>query len=361
MTTHESRSFRRPRAAVALSLALLAAPAASFAQSSPPKVDAATTSAARRLMEDGLKDFDAGRLAAALDKLSRADQLVGLPSTGYHLARTQIRLGKLVEASEKLLAVVLIELDASATPVQHKAQADAEREIAALTPRIPSLELVVEPAAPDAAVTLDGAPVPTALLGVARPVNPGAHRVVVERRGQTTSKDVALTESESQRVVVAPPVVAAPSTLEAPPPTPVSTPATSSPFGTPSPAAPSTPAPSPAGADGSPGLRVGGGVLLGLGGAGLAAAGILGLVTNSTVNDLTACTDDQTCTRAEQKGFYDKAIGQQTGAFVALGVGAALAATGGVMLYLGRGDAPSSTPSTALVLSPSSSGVRLRW
>ena len=57
---------------------------------------------------------------------------------------------------------------------QRQAKADAATELAALRPRVPTLVVQVSGAdAKDVEVTVDGAKVPSSLLVVPRPVNPG--------------------------------------------------------------------------------------------------------------------------------------------------------------------------------------------
>jgi len=350
---------------------LVAAPARAEA---PPNVDAETKSAARVLTENGLTLFDAGKYSEAVDKLSRADDLVRLPTTGLALARAYLKVGKLVEASEKLFSVTRISLDASAAPAQRKAQETAEKERKELAPRIPTLELSLEPDDPAATVTVDGKPLVRALLGVRRPTNPGARLIEVTSSGGVVRRQVTLAERAAERVVVkpAPPApvanaeatpaaVTPPPDAASPPPPAASTVAstaphagvTAAPMAAPTAASPDAPRTSP--------LAITGGVLLGVGGAGLAAAGALGLFTMSTVNDLEVCSADPACTRDDQVSLRDRASGQQTGAFVALGIGAAIAATGGVLLVLAPSSKAPSTAATALVVGPTGVGLKLRF
>ncbi len=110
-------------------------------------------------------------------------------------------------------------------------------------------------------------------------------------------------------------------------------------------------------------MRVVGGILTGLGGAALVTGGIFGLMTQSTVNDLVACTDDPACTRAEQEAFYDQATARQRNTFLALGVGAGVAATGGVLLVLAPSsdDAKAKAAQSSFRLSPTGASFRYVW
>lgn len=116
-------------------------------------------------------------------------------------------------------------------------------------------------------------------------------------------------------------------------------------------------------------MRVTGGILTALGGAGLAVGGVMGLITMNTVGDLTACNDNPACKSAEQSAFYDKAVNQQTGAFVALGIGGGLALTGIVLLAVSSEPAVSSDPErsapgntrTSFFLSPTGGRLLVAW
>ncbi len=356
-------SVRRPLF-VATSLALLFATAPSFAQA-PVVVDDATRSAARTLTEQGLSLFDSRQFEAALDMLSRADDLVRLPTTGLNLARTYAQVGKLVEASEKYLAVTKLELDESVAPAQRKAQGTAAAERAALLPRLASLEIAVEPAAPNAVVTLDDHPVPKALIGIRRPANPGSHTVVLTLNGQAITQSVMLTEGHSQRLVLRP-VLPPPKPELAPPPSPAEAPPAVVVAVPPSVLAPldRTESPDRGGAAEQPsssGARIAGVVFTALGGAGLASAGVLGLVTMSTVGDLTSCTDDLACSRGDQEAFLAKAVDQQNAAIVALSVGGGLALTGVVLLAVSSDSGDSQGARAAFAISPTAASFRLTW
>jgi hypothetical protein len=80
------------------------------------------------------------------------------------------------------------------------------------------VELALEPPAPDATVTLDSRPVPSAMLGIRRPIDPGSHTIEVQRAGAAATRRFSIKEAESQRIVVAVPGSPAPEGGYAPPP-----------------------------------------------------------------------------------------------------------------------------------------------
>ena len=83
----------------------------------------------------------AGDLTGALEAYRGADAIMGVPTTGIEVARTQIRLGRLVEARDTALKV-------SRYPVKRReprpftdARTEALQLASELAARIPSLQL----------------------------------------------------------------------------------------------------------------------------------------------------------------------------------------------------------------------------
>jgi hypothetical protein len=184
-------------AVLSLSLTIACAPSA-FGQQG----DAATRAAARTLAEEGVRLYDKGDYTGALEKLSRANDLVHAPTMAYLMGQCLEKLGRLVEASEKYVEATRDPLDASVSQAQRTAQANAEKARQALLLRIPTVELALEAPVPDAVVVLDGKPLPPAMLGLKRPIDPGAHTLVVTRWGQSTSQAFTIKETEAQRIIL---------------------------------------------------------------------------------------------------------------------------------------------------------------
>lgn len=177
---------------------LLASPGASAQQ----PVDAATKSAARTVAEEALKLYDKGDYAGAYEKANRANELVHAPTMALLTGRCLEKLGRLVEASEKYLEASRATLEPNASAAQKSAQTEAEKARAALMPRIPSVELILDPPAPTARVTLDGKHVPPAMVGIKRPIDPGTHTVAVARGSESATQDFTLKEADAVRVVL---------------------------------------------------------------------------------------------------------------------------------------------------------------
>jgi len=187
---------------------ILAASSGARAQTSS---DRAT---ARALALDGHQALKNGDFAKAENLLGRAYSLVPVPTVGVELARAQAALGKVVSANETYSRILHEPVPASAPPAHARSLEDARKEIEALKSRLPSVVLTVK--GPDsAAVSVDGAPISGASLGVPRFMDPGAHTVNATADGfATATAEFLLKEGESTRVelVLVPvsPVLAAP-------------------------------------------------------------------------------------------------------------------------------------------------------
>ncbi len=130
---------------------------------------------ARAAATQGLAAEESGNFAESVELFKRAEAIVHAPPHLLHIARGEARLGHLVAAQESYVKITREELASSAPKAFVEAQAAAQQELAELKPRIPSLKIVVEGG--KGKVTLDGAPVPDALVGIARPIDPGRHQL----------------------------------------------------------------------------------------------------------------------------------------------------------------------------------------
>ncbi|MDI1482556.1 hypothetical protein [Polyangium sp. y55x31] len=159
--------------------------------------------AARALADEGFALYDQGKYADALDKFERADALVNAPTVKLLAARTLEKLGRLVEAAEKYRSITILQLDDKAPEAFRDAQETAAKELAALTPRIPTIELTVQGAGAElATVMLDGKVFPRALIGVKTPLNPGVHRVEADTPASSAAIDLKVDEKQAARAVL---------------------------------------------------------------------------------------------------------------------------------------------------------------
>jgi len=167
------------------------------------QIDDATRSAARQLATDGSAAYQAEDYAQAYDRFNRAYQLVHVPTVGIWAARSSVKLGRFVEASERYLEVERTPLAADAPPEHLKAQRDATDERTQLLPRIPSVRVLLDGAdASEVFVSLNGQLLQAALLGVKRPVDPGKLSVKGVRGEQVVEANVVLAEGASQDVTL---------------------------------------------------------------------------------------------------------------------------------------------------------------
>ncbi|MFO0760931.1 MAG: hypothetical protein U0359_30925 [Byssovorax sp.] len=174
--------------------ALLAAPAA-HAEPSKGERDAA-----RALMDLGDRKIEAKDYPAALKAFTTADAIMGVPTTGIEVARTQVLLGHLVLGWEAASKVARFPRKPNEPDAFTRARAEGEALAGKLLPRIPTLRIKVEgaPAGAPVELTLDGEPLPASAAATPLKVDPGKHEVAASLPGGARSSvTVTLGEGES--------------------------------------------------------------------------------------------------------------------------------------------------------------------
>lgn len=193
----------RSRGIVTVVLPLFFAALMSLDAHAQQQPDSNTKATARKLANEGIKLFDQGRYAEALEKFSVADSLVPAPTLGLRAARCLVKLGRYVEASERYVEVTRMQLDRGANPALRKAQADALVERDQLLSRIPTLEVVLEgPVGDGVAITVDDHPMAGGLVGQKQPIDPGTHKIAAKRGETVVTTEVTLAEGSSQQAVL---------------------------------------------------------------------------------------------------------------------------------------------------------------
>jgi hypothetical protein len=180
----------------------LAAPSAGQAQKPQPTAQAKTT--ARGLLDRGREQFAAKDFEGALKSFKAAHEIMGVPTTGIELARTQLELGQLVEAQETALDVIRFG-NAAGNPVYERSQAEAQKIEESLGKRIPSLVINVSGplSTDDIQVTLDGSAIPSATLSLPLKVNPGKHLVDASAKGfERQSRKAEAAEGETKYIQI---------------------------------------------------------------------------------------------------------------------------------------------------------------
>jgi len=162
---------------MALTLAVAVRPAAAQ--------DVHATSAARALFQEGLRFVDAGDWAAARDRFQRALVLRPSPLIRFNLATSCAHVGRLVQAME------LFEQVRRDGRAPADARAASARELAVLRPRLGRLVVHVRGAPAGATVRVDGRVLPSALVGVAAPADPGPHTADAQRDGGSVTHGTA--------------------------------------------------------------------------------------------------------------------------------------------------------------------------
>ena len=293
---------------------------------------------ARQLGYDGVEAYERGQYDVAVDKLTKAYGQLPVPSLGLWSARALVKVGKLVEASERYLEVSRMPLNGGDVEVQKKAQADARTELEATQQLTPTLQIEIE-GVPAGSVTVkvDGTPYASQLVGESTPLNPGEHVIVGEANGEVVSRSVKLSVKEQGKVKLSfqlsnqPAAPAAPAEARRP----------------------GAPAQDDRRASSSI-QRTAGWVTLAGGAAGLVVGGITGAIAlsrSSTLNANPGCPEQCPYALSNDVDSLNTMRHVSTVAFIAGGV----VATTGIVLVL---TAPAKSSTTALWLSPTSAGLR---
>lgn len=129
------------------------------------------------MADQGFDAFDAGQWQLALDRFERAQALVHSPVHRLFIARCLANLGRLLESRETYVAITRERLPEDASPAVSDALQAANGELVALDARIPFVVVTLdgELAGGQPEVSMDGRPLPPALLGAPYPIDPGSH------------------------------------------------------------------------------------------------------------------------------------------------------------------------------------------
>lgn len=288
----------------------------SFAQ--PTAADRET---ARSLMQEGRDLRDKGHGSDALKRFKAADDIMHVPTTALEVAKTQAGLGMFVEARDTIANIRKLPTSASDPAPFQEARAKADELDNNLENRIPALTITVTGAGDGEtpAIVVDGISVPSAALGLPRRVNPGRHMIVAKTPSGRGEQTVDVKEGDRKDVQI----MLKGGGSSAPEPTP--DPGTGTePTPSPTPEQPSEP-------EGpkshSPTIITW--VSAGVGGAGLIAGSITGIMSMSLTSQLSHECPNMACPSGKQGGNdYSSANSLATIAnvgFAVAGVGAAVA------------------------------------
>jgi hypothetical protein len=217
-------------------------------------IDDSSRAAARTLVNDGADFFKQGRYEEARRKFMDAYEVAKVPTVAVWAAQAYEKLGKLVAASELYESALLQQPNELwVGNAQQQAQDQAQKALKVLKPRIPTLKIILVGAtASETEVTVDNVKVPSALVSLARPVDPGSHSVAASKGGRTVTQTVALVEAQQGSVTLNVPQSDAPAAAAVPaaaapvqPAAGNAPPASGVPAATPSAANPATPEQAP--------------------------------------------------------------------------------------------------------------------
>jgi hypothetical protein len=288
---------------------------ANLAQAEPTAADKET---ARALLDQGDAAFKASNFSEALQRYGAAHAIMNVPTTGIEVAKAQEALGKLVEARDTLLEVARFPKKPNEPQAFSKARERAQAHAAEIAARIPALRIQVTglPSGTTPAVTIDGAEVNPAILGVPRKLNPGKHVITASAPGYAEARrevDVA-ERAELDVPLELTPSAAAPVPVPAtePPPKPSSPP----------PAAPDAKADTTSGSSTSSLAYIG----FGIGAVGLTVGGITGALAFSKAGTASDQCTNNVCPPAAQADIdSSKTMGTVSTVSFAVGfVGAAI-------------------------------------
>jgi hypothetical protein len=335
-----------------LGLCLCAAPPIAHAQPSKEPVPAQEPTdeelaAARELFNEALELEKKNKWEEALTRLQKVGQVRMTPQVRFHIALCHENLGRLVEA---INGFELAEQEARAQGEAARAVAENAPERAAkLRERVARVRIVVTGEAHVSRIFLDGREVSLALVDTLIPVDPGNHRIEVRRSDTVTQeKKLALAEAETEtvRLSIQDPAPPAPEPVPYPVPPPISPPP---------PEKPQPQPPAPDETERIPAYVVGGaGVLI------LVAAGVLWSLREDRIADVD-CEDEERFRGCDpdDEGIVDEARTFDITSKVALGVGLAAVATGGVLWFVLAPDGGVGSFSSVGV-APTAGGLRVR-
>ena len=195
--SRRTSAWSRTVAAALIVGAALAAPTTSFAQATPEEL-----AAARQLFNEGKELEKQKSYDAALEKFKKVAGVKMTPQIRFHIALCEENLGHLVEAINgfELAADEAKRAGSTATEVAENAPKRAD----ALRDRVPTLQLTVTGKVLTSRILLDGAPVAASAIGVATPIDPGDHVVEVQDAAAkvTFHKDLKLEERAREHLEV---------------------------------------------------------------------------------------------------------------------------------------------------------------
>lgn len=301
---------------------------------------------AEALFVEAKRLMDEKRFAEACPKLADSQKLDPGVGTSLNLALCYKQNGQTASAW-----TTYREAAAQARTAQQIDREElARNEAAALEKTLTRLVIQVPPevaAIQGLEIKRDGSLVPSGLWGVAAPVDPGVRGIAVTAPGKKTLHLEVKAEGAGTTAQIVIPVLEGDAAG--------GTPVAAAVVAAPAPTQPTTPAPPPGEAKSENGQFIAGIVVAGVGAAGLVTGTIFGLLSiaqgkaaDQAADNAETYPDEEEYYEDRQQGFEDDSDTSRTIAFVTLGVGAACA-IGGLVLI---GTAPKAKEKASLELLP---------
>src|SRR5205823_6334347 len=137
----------------------------------------------------------------ALPRFETAQRLHDAPTHLLHMAQCQAATGKLVEAQETYETLTHQTIEKGAPEAFRQAQDEGKKALASVKTRVPTLKVQTSPSVAGVVVQMNGARLPNDLLGLARPMNPGAYKITATASGyKAAAADIVLAEKEQKTV-----------------------------------------------------------------------------------------------------------------------------------------------------------------
>lgn len=159
---------------------------------------------ARAEYQEGMELQSKASYAAALLHFQEAQRAYDAPTHLLHIAQCLALTGKLVEAQETYETLTHRALATPAPEPFVSAVAAGRLELTELRPRIPTLRISVHPdpaELQDFVLKVDGRPVSSEIVGIARPMNPGTYRVTATAKAATARPITVTLDEGSARVI----------------------------------------------------------------------------------------------------------------------------------------------------------------
>jgi len=194
-----SRSRRQGRGALARSWSGVLLAVAALGVSPVALAQASDPAAADALFRKGRESAEKGDWAGACPKFTESQRLDPAPGTLLNLADCEEHLGAFASAYEHFKTAL------ETLPAGDDRVPFARQRLAALEKRVPHLTLNAAPGLPAAAkVMRDDVALGSASFGLALPVDPGAHRILVKAPGhEDRSFTIELRPGDALTVLVA--------------------------------------------------------------------------------------------------------------------------------------------------------------